>query len=193
MAFPESPLIDAVWDNLPQYVRDADDGTLRQFLTAITSPVDTITDLLALGGGMASWRCPPDRLHWLAAITGIDVAGVPDDKLRDTIFNPVLYRYRGTPDTVAARVRMTLTGAQTVEVVYPYSGSVWRILVRTFTSETPDAAVTLAAIRREVPAWLRLTAETVAGQSYTNLAADYATYGTMTATGKTYGTLSQEI
>ena len=32
-----------------------------------------------------------------------------------------------------------------------------------------------------------------AGQSYSNMAADYATYSTMTATSKTYGTLSQEV
>ena len=32
-----------------------------------------------------------------------------------------------------------------------------------------------------------------AGQSYASLAADYADYGTMTATSKTYGTLSQEV
>jgi hypothetical protein len=51
-----------------------------------------------------------------------------------------------------------------------------------------------AAIRAEIPAWMRATIVTnAAGQSYSNMAADYATYSTMTATGKTYGTLSQEV
>jgi hypothetical protein len=53
---------------------------------------------------------------------------------------------------------------------------------------------TTAAIRAEIPAWMRATIVTnAAGQSYSNMAADYATYADMTATSKSYGTLSQEV
>ena len=90
--------------------------------------------------------------------------------------------------------RETLTGAKNVEIVTNYGGDPDAISVTTFASQTPDKPATEAAIRAEIPAWMAPTIVTdAAGQSYANLAADYADYGTMTATSKDVRHLSQEV
>jgi hypothetical protein len=139
------------------------------------------------------YTVPFGRIPWLAAMAGIDVSTVPNDQRR-AVIGDASWRYRGSLDAMKKRVGVTLTGAKSVEIVCPYLGDANRISVTTFASQTPDPTATEAAIRAELPAWMRATIVTnAAGQSYANLAADYATYGTMTATSKTYGTLSQEI
>lgn len=118
---------------------------------------------------------------------------VPDFRKR-AIVGDASWRYRGSLDALKKRVGETLTGAKSVEVVCPYLGDENRISVTTYASQTPDPTATTAAIVAEIPAWMRATIVTnAAGQSYANMAADYADYSTMTATSKTYGTLSQEV
>lgn len=136
---------------------------------------------------------PFARVGWLAAMAGIDLSTVPDSRKR-AIVGDASWRYRGSLDALKKRVGETLTGAKDVEVVCPYLGDENRISVTTFASQTPDPTATTAAIVAEIPAWMRATIVTnAAGQSYSNMAADYADYSTMTATSKTYGTLSQEV
>lgn len=183
------------WDYLPQYVKDADDGTLRALLDSIGAPVVGNVNTLTGPGVTADETATPfARLPWLAAMAGIDISTVASEARRRIVIGDPDWRYRGTVQAIKARVGETLTGAKNVEIVTNYGGDPDAISVTTFASQTPDEPATEAAIRAEIPAWMAPTIVTdAAGQSYANLAADYADYGTMTATSKTYGTLSQEV
>lgn len=185
---------DAVWENLPAYIREADDGTAAALVGAFSDPVEAAVAVMADASATADEELTPfTRIGWLAAIAGIDVSTVPDDRKR-AIVGDASWRYRGSLDAIRKRVGETLTGSRTVEIITPYLGNVNRIAVSTYAAQTPDPTATEAAIRAEIPAWMRVTIATdLAGQSYTALAADYATYGVMAATSKSYGTLSQEV
>ncbi len=187
-------LSDLIWAYLPGYMKSSDDGTLRALVDAIALPVaDRVRLLSDPAHSSDEYTAPFDRLAWLAAMAGVDLSTIPDSRKRAVLADPD-YRYRGSETAIRKRVGETLTGARSVEITCPLSGDPDAISVTTFASQTPDAAATEAAIRAEIPAWMAATIVTnAAGQSYTNLAADYATYGVMTATGKSYGTLSQEI
>ena len=190
----QSALGDAAWDYLPQYIPDADDGTVRALLDSLAAPVVGLVDVLTDADTTADpYSTPFDRVAWLAAMAGIDISTVASDARKRAVIGDAAWRYRGTVQAIRTRVAETLTGAKNVEIVTNYGGDPDAISVTTFASQTPDEAATEAAIRAEIPAWMEATIVTdAAGQSYANLAADYATYGTMTATSKTYGTLSQE-
>ena len=183
------------WDYLPQYIKDADDGTLRALLDSIGAPVVANAAVLQDPGVTADETATPfARLPWLAAMAGIDISTVASEARRRIVIGDPDWRYRGTVQAIRTRVAETLTGAKNVEIVTNYGGDPDAISVTTFASQTPDEPATEAAIRAEIPAWMAPTIATdAAGQSYANLAADYADYGTMTATSKTYGTLSQEV
>ena len=187
-------LSDLIWDYLPEYITDADDGTLRSLVDAVAAPVAAQVSLLTDPAYSADeYTTPFTRVPWLAALAGVDVSTIPDDRKRAVIADPD-YRYRGSAAAIRKRVGETLTGPKSVEITCPVGGDPDQIAVTTFASQTPDAAVTEAAIRAEIPAWMQATIVTnAAGQSYSNLAADYATYAVMAATSKTYGTLSQEV
>ena len=191
----QSALGDAAWDYLPQYIPDADDGTVRALLDSLAAPVVGLVDVLTDADTTADpYSTPFDRVAWLAAMAGIDISTVASDARKRAVIGDAAWRYRGTVQAIRTRVAETLTGAKNVEIVTNYGGDPDAISVTTFASQTPDEAATEAAIRAEIPAWMEATIVTnAAGQSYANLAADYADYGTMTATGKSYGTLSQEV
>ena len=186
---------DFAWDYLPQYIPDADDGTVRALLDSLGAPVAGLTAALTDSATTADPLSTPfDRVAWLAAMAGIDISTVASDARKRAVIGDASWRYRGTVQAIRTRVAETLTGAKSVDIVTNYGGDPDAISVTTFASQTPDEAATEAAIRAEIPAWMEATIVTnAAGQSYANLAADYADYGTMTATSKTYGTLSQEV
>lgn len=176
----------------PEYVREADDGTLAALLDCVGAQVDPLqTWLDNPAQAVDPWTVPFERLPWVAALAGVDIEGVPDADLRAFIASDTT-RNRGNVAAIQLRVGLTLTGSKTVLITSPYSGSADRILVQTFTAETPDTAATEAAVRAEVPAWMRLTYQAIAGQTYAQMATDYPTYGDMNTTGKTYGTLATE-
>ena len=191
----QSDLGDAAWDYLPQYIPDADDGTVRALLDSLAAPVVGLVDVLTDADTTADpYSTPFDRVAWLAAMAGIDISTVASDARKRAVIGDAAWRYRGTVQAIRTRVAETLTGAKSVEITTNLGGDPDAIAVTTFASQTPDEPATEAAIRAELPAWMAATIVTdAAGQSYTNLAADYATYGAMTTTGKSYGTLSQEV
>lgn len=186
-------LSDLIWAYLPGYMKSSDDGTLRALVDALALPVaDRVLLLSDPAYSSDEYTAPFDRLPWLAAMAGVDLSTIPDDRKRAVIADPD-YRYRGSATAIRKRVGETLTGAKQVQIVCPYTGDPDAILVRTYAAETPDATVTEAAIRAEVPAWMELTTDVAAaGIDYDELASRYATYDDMTTTGKTYDELSQE-
>lgn len=177
--------------SLPSAVRDSDDGTLAALLEAVAAPVAGSAEVLLDPSAQTDpWRCEWSRLGWLAAMAGVDCAGVPDLGLRAWIADP-RNRFQGSVGAIRARVGLTLTGARQVRLVWPYLGDNFRMYVSTLAGETPDVVATLAAIEHEAPAWLHITAELgVAGPTYAGLAASFADYAALS--GQTYGELSEE-
>ena len=182
------------WDYLPAYVRGLDDGTVRLVLDSVGATVQPSVDVLTQPSAQVDPATTPfERLPWLAALAGVDITSVPQESLRSWLADPDNY-YRGNVTTIKRRVGLTLTGGKSVLIACPYLGDPMQIYVGTLAAETPDADATLAAIEAEVPAWLQLTAEVdLVGKTYSALAATYATYAVLTATGKTYQELSQEV
>lgn len=184
---------ESAFERLPGYIRLGDDGTTADVMNAVASPVEFVVDWLSEDGGQVDpTEVTFDRLPWVAQMAGVDLSNVPDGEKREFVANPIT-RYRGNLAALRKRVGATLTGAKSIEITLNYQSDANRIAVTTYASQTPDAAKTEAAIRAEIPAWLRATITTnAAGQSYANMASDYATYGDMTGTNKSYGTLAQE-
>lgn len=182
-----SSLGERAWSYLPYYVRSTDDGTARLVLDSVGATVALPVDILTRPSVQVDPAAAPfDRLPWLAAMAGIDVEGVPNEALRSWLADPD-NTYRGNVETIRRRVGLTLTGSKQVTIACPYLGDPMHVYVRTLDSETPDATATAAAIRAEVPAWLRITVEVgLIGATYNSLAADYADYDEMTDDGKTY-------
>lgn len=175
----------------PEYIREADDGTLAALFACVGAQVDPLREWLADPAAVVDpMTAPFDRLPWLAALSGVDIDGVPDGSLREFIANDTA-RHRGSEAAIRLRVGLTLTGSRSVLITAPYT-SAEHVLIQTLTSETPDAAAAQAAARAEVPAWMRLTHEVISGMTYNQLAARYPTYDAMKATGKTYSQLATE-
>jgi hypothetical protein len=185
-----SYLADLAYSYLPQYVRDADDGTVYALLGAACAPVKALVDVLRETTA-DPMTVPAARLPWVAAAGGVDLTSVPDADKRAFIASDTS-RYRGNRAAIVQRVGLTLTGARRVFVECPYLGDPARIRVRTYAAETPDPTATAAAIRAEVPAWLRLTIDTAAGMTWDQRKAKYGTFDDEKATGKTYDELAME-
>lgn len=183
-------LADLAYSYLPGYVRAADDGTVYALLGAACLPVKPQVDVLRETTA-DPMTVPAARLPWVAAAGGVDLTSVPDADKRAFITSETS-RYRGNRSAIVQRVGLTLTGARRVFVECPYLGDPMRIRVRTYAAETPDPTATAAAIRAEVPAWLRLTIDTAAGMTWDQRKAKYGTFDDEKATGKTYDELAME-
>ena len=188
----DSYLARLTWASLPEYIRNADDGTLWALVAAVCLPVKQLVDVLLDAATVSDpMSVPAARLPWLAAMSGVDLTGVPAASRREFIAS-ALARNRGNPDAIVQRVGLTLTGARRVFVECPYLGDPWQIRVRTYAAETPDPTTTAAAIRAEVPAWLQLTIQTAGGLTWDERKAKYGTFDDEKATGKTYDELATE-
>lgn len=92
-------------------------------------------------------------LPWLACIVGVEWRGPASETLRDLIRDRPRFR-RGTTAAIAAEVKPTLTGTQSVVVTPRVNDNPFVMTVVTIPSETPDPAATLAAINRAKPAFV---------------------------------------
>jgi hypothetical protein len=123
---------------LPDVVRDTDDGP------GWTSLMDPD-------------RCPAFALPYLAQFAGVRLTqGASEDEQRAEIANPPAFQ-RGTLAAMTAAAKRTLTGDDPFILIIERNGSPYRIGAVTRTTQTPDPAVTLAALLSQKPAGLILT------------------------------------
>lgn len=134
---------------------------------ALFSPLQVVEDLArddaagrpGIEAVLDPARCPPSGLRWLGQLKGVRVTpSDPADSMwvrraRDQIGGVGGLR-RGTPAAIAAAAKMTLTGTRYVGV-FQRNPVPFAQTVRTRTTETPDAAQTLAAILAQTPAWVK--------------------------------------
>lgn len=173
----------------PLAYADADHGyPLAQFCATIGSLFQEIDDLARDDGAIPGWGklvdvelAPEDALPYLGQFIGVTVnEALLVPARRDQIRKPQGFD-RGTRTAIIDAAQATLTGAKTVTLVERVGGDAYAITVITRTAETPNPAATLAALQAAKPAGLKLTHTVVAGQTFAQLKAGYATFAAVTA------------
>jgi hypothetical protein len=172
--------------------RDADQQVwdLLQYVGALASMFDQIEDYARdQPDGTPGWgilldpdRCPPEALGYLGQFVGVDLrAGLSDSAQRERIKGTDGFK-RGTPGAIVAAAQQYLTGNKTVILrerdpsVDPVNNGAYGFTVLTYTSETPDSAAVLAALKEQKPAGLLMTYSTVPGANYLFVRTTYGTY-----------------
>lgn len=110
-------------------------------------------------------RIPVDGLPWLAQFVGVrTTVGASAAVQRAEIRQTAGWR-RGTVASISSAVAATLTGTKTVVIREQYI-TAYGLRVETYIDETPDPAVTEAAILTHKPAGILLSYEAVAGTNW---------------------------
>lgn len=184
-----------LFDLLPDYVRDADDGTLRSWLTAVgdaNAPVEAFinasdpdTSVSGTSEPVNPAACPAGWLGWLGWLTGVDVGGLSVSQAR-WLLSQSGAQAHGSAGSMRLAVQATLTGTRFCQVTTHVGGDPWAMGVQVLSSEVADSALTLAVALREKPAGVVLTLSSSAPVTYDDVDAGYADYAALAATGKTY-------
>src|SRR5215831_5384843 len=190
-----SPFAQRVYDRLQPLTWDEPDQSwaLALYIASISLMWDEV-DLWASDGpnGEVGWsilldptRCPDNALDWLGQFVGVQL----DDSLtRQQKIDLIMARLgfqRGTPASMIAAAKHTLTGSQTV-IFRERHPDAYALDVLTFTAETPNPAATEAAIRSMKPAGILLTYYCYDGQDYQLIYDTFATYQAIYDTYATY-------
>lgn len=189
-----SHLADALYEDVGP-LTDGDEARgwpLLKFCDALTAPFLQTDEVISdREDGTEGWTValnpnlvPAWAFPWFAQFHGVQLRpGLTDAEQRAWVsvgggFN------RGTLDGIRAATQATLTGTRHVDI-YERAGGAYRLLVTTWTSQTPDPAATESALRAAVPAGLVVTYEARAGQSLQQLEARVATLGDIETTYST--------
>lgn len=198
----DTEIEDYAYRLLPDYVRDADDGTLGTFLGTSTlvamgpalriadvaDPDTSVTGTAELANPAAA---PRTWLNWLGWLVGINLSSVPDSDKRTSISDSSTLQRRGSVRAIIRATQRTLSGSQSCRVYWNLSGSdPYLITVLTLTTQTADTAATLAAAWTEKPSGVDLELQTTTGGTYAELAAEYADYDALAADFTDYDDLA---
>lgn len=164
---------------------------------AMIEPVETLTS--DRDDGLSGWAnmvdinaCPSEYLPYLAQFVGASVKlGLTDEQQRQYILSLPGFN-RGRPATIIAEVQTTLTGTQFVDL-QERTGTAWDYTVVTKPSETPNPALTQAAIQSQKPGPDQFTFTMTEVATYGWLAGQYATYGALPPAYATYNALANAI
>lgn len=179
-------------------------GHLWAFCDGIYAMIQEVESLTTgRDDGLPGWAnlvdidaCRDEDLAYLGQFVGVElVPGMTPDQQREYIRAlPGFYRCR--PATIIAAVKATLTGTKYVDLVERqwndgsgWQDDAWRYTVITKPSETPNQALTIAAIQSQKPGpdlfyYIGIEAATYAWlgveyDSYTEMQAAYPTYAAL--------------
>lgn len=125
-------------------------------------------------------RCPDFALPWLAQTNGtILTPGMDAAAQRAAIRDEPGFR-RGTLGAIVTAAQKNLTDGKRV-LVNERDGSAYKLTIRTFVSETPDEAQTLADITAQKPAGIVLDYGTIDGSDFDLVRLTYDTFDDLTA------------
>lgn len=136
---------------------------------------------------------PEWALRWLAQFAGVQfepTLTVAQQRDRIRSGNALL---RGTLAAIRSAAALYLTGTKYVAVRERYLGDAYQLRVVTRASETPNAALVEQTIRAVKPAGLVLTYTAATGQTYNDLANDYATYDAVAAAFHDYDAVASAL
>lgn len=162
-----TPFAQGLYDSLgPLAYDDANQGySLAHFCAAIAKMFDQVNGYASFKtNGTPGWGAmmnadlsPPEALPWLAQFVGVQIpSGSPAATARQMIHNASGFR-RGTPTSIINSVKDTLIGGKHVSLQERDEGFAYRLVVVTYTADTPSPAATLAAILAQKPAGIVLT------------------------------------
>lgn len=161
----------------PLTARDEENGSpLRALVAALAQgeqPVWALAENPGLATHLAPASAPAEWLPWLARIVGARLTGgMSVDRQRAEIALPSA-RARGSVEKLADEIRPLLTGQQRV-LLRIRSQSAWRIVVVTYSAETPDEAAVREVIDRYDIAGVRIVLLVVDGWTISELVEAYA-------------------
>lgn len=184
-----------LFDLLPEYVRDADDGTLAGFLAAIGDAAGSVekfiddadpdTSSSGTSEPVNPATAPAGWLPWLGWLIGVPVEGMDTTTARWYLSRAGAQAH-GSADGIRAAVQATLSGTRFCQVFTAVGGDPWAIEVQVDSTEVVDSAATLRAAMREKPAGANLTVTSSTPVTYDDLDTAYTTYSNMTASAATY-------
>lgn len=172
---------------------DADlDYPLLRFVASVADQLQVVNDLARDTDEAPGWakvfdpaRTPDEFVGWLGQFVGVrELVGLTPLAQRMRIRETAGFQ-RGTKAAIEGAAKQFLSGSRQVKV-YERDGSPYRLRVRTYQTETPDAARVEAAVRAQKPAGLVLTYEVVTGASYGQMDTAHGTYADMDAAYPTY-------
>lgn len=186
----------------PRYVED-DESTgwvTLHLLAAALAPLQDVDDLVRDDGDTPGWaplldidRAPVEFLPFLAQMVGVRLrSGLSAVAQRQRITEAAGIR-RGTLEAMRAAAQAYLVGDRKVSITERLGADPYAILVRTYASETPEPAMTEAAIRNEKPAGIILTYQVVTGAAYLDVSADFVTYNNLNASFASYEALARYV
>lgn len=170
---------------------------LQVYLEAVSSMFDEVELYSADTDVFEGWsilldpdRCPVEVLPYLAQYVGERLpAGLDEAGSREWIKDAPNQR-RGTLISLVYAAQRSLTGQRTV-ALFERSGASGgddpdRLVVNTYTSETPDQAVVLRDLVGVVPADIVLVYVLLAGQTWASVNTTYATWAAVQAANATW-------
>ena len=184
-----------LFDLLPEYVRDADDGTLAGYLAAIGDTANAVEkfiddadpDTSATGTSepVNPATAPAGWLPWLGWLMGVPTTGMDTAGARWYLTRAGAQAH-GSAAGIRAAVQATLSGTRFCQVFTAVGGDPWAIEVQVDSTEVVDSAATLRAAMREKPAGANLTVTSSVPVTYDDLDTAYTTYANMAASAATY-------
>jgi hypothetical protein len=134
---------------------------LLSFCEAISHPIYPLEGIVRGDDDYEPWEravnvdaAPRWVLPWLAGLVGVEWRSNPTEQLRDLIIERPRYK-RGTNAAIISAAKSTLIGTKTVNIIPRVGGSFALLTVNTIPAETPNPALTEAAIRSQLPVWVR--------------------------------------
>lgn len=176
----------------PHTLGDEDNNwDLIRFCEALAGGLfEHVRSYVADEGGRSGWEvvfdvdtCPVEALPYLAQFVGVRF----EDSLtvaqqREKIKNRPAFR-RGTPASIESAAKLHLTGTKFVFMEERFEGKAYRLLIRTFDSETPEESRTKSDITAQKPAGIVLDYESTVMKTYAQILAEDPTYTDWLAKG----------
>lgn len=131
-------------------------------------------------------NAPAWALNWLAQFAGAANVKYLAEQAKRNAIKEQKGLHRCKESAIRSAIQETLTGDKYVFLQSPYNGSPYQVLVVTRTSETPDAALTLATAKAAVAAGRIVTHTVTDGQTYAEAALAAASYTAARAAYTTY-------
>lgn len=158
---------------------------LEIYLRAVGSMFATVEQLTE-GGEDGLWSlfdpdlCPAFALPYLAQYVGeILPVGISEPAAREWIKDAPNQR-RGTVMSIVRVAQRSLTGERTVQIIERAgvggTDDPDRIIIHTYTSETPSPSSVLSDLDDAVPADIWIVYQTIDGQTWADVDAAYATW-----------------
>lgn len=149
---------------------------------------------IAVDGDQPGWTVPvtlsdAKELDWLGQFLGVRVAPSLTDAQKRVAIGDVEGFNRGTVEAIRSAAAETLTGNKTVNLDERVGGDAYALSVTTYVPDTPDSAVTEAAIRAVKPAGIVLTYQVLDGQTYIDIEGDYSDYADVESTFADYAAI----